>query len=110
MLRQRALGVVAASLAVALLGCPPQDEGTGRSTTEDEVLTAGQVLGVARAINRGEIDVATAVRGKLSQGPASGMADMIVKDHEKSLQELERVSMQLQLVPEESEVTKDLQQ
>lgn len=110
MLRERALGVVAASLAVALLGCPPQDNGTGRRTGDDDVLTAGQVVGIARAINTGEIDVATAVRGKLPQGAAGGMVDMIIKDHQKSLQDLERVSVQLSLVPEESDISRELQE
>jgi predicted outer membrane protein len=109
MLRDRALGVVAASLAVALLGCPPQDRGSRRGG-DDDVLTAGQVIGVARAINTGEIDAANAVKSRLPQGAASGMVDMIIKDHTASLQELERVSVKLNLVPEESDISRDLQE
>ena len=108
MLRVRATGIIGASLAVALLGCPPQDQGSGRA--DDDVLTAAEVIGVARAINAGELDTANAVRGQLPRGAAGGMIDMIVEDHTRSLQELERISVQLSLVPEESELSRDLQQ
>lgn len=109
MLRERALGVVAAALAVALLGCPPQDRGSRRGGGGEE-LTAGQVIGVARAINTGEIDQANVVKTRLTQGAAAGMVDLVIKDHSQSLQELERVSIALNLVPEDSDVSRDLQE
>lgn len=108
MIRDRArAGVIgcAAAAALALVGCP-EDQGRVGGTGDD--LTAGQVLGVARAINMGEIDQATAVQGRVSDPNVSAMIERIVQDHRAALQQLDQVSVQMGLVAEDSELSREL--
>ncbi len=95
----------AAAAALALVGCP-QDE--GRMGGSGDELTAGQVLGVARALNMGEVDQATAVQGRVTDPNVSAMVERIIQDHRAALQELEQISTQMGLVAEESDLSREL--
>ena len=68
------------------------------------------MIGAARAINVGEIDQATAVKGRVADPALAPMIDRIIQDHRAALQSLDQVSTQLGLVAEESELTKELQE
>lgn len=108
MVRDRArAGVLAcaAAAALALVGCP---EDQGRVGGRGDDLTAGQVLGVARAINMGEIDQATAVQGRVADPNVSAMIERIIQDHRAALQQLDQVGVQMGLVAEESELSREL--
>lgn len=110
MLRDRArAGVIAgvAAAALALVGCPEEKRRTAGGGQE---LTPGQVLGIARAINMGEVDQATAVQGRVTDPNVSAFVERMIQDHRASLQQLEQVTVQMGLVPEESDLSRELTQ
>lgn len=107
MVRDRARAGVAACVSAAalvLVGCPDDRRGVGNG----ERLTHPQVIGAARAINVGEIDYVVASQGRLVDPQISSMADRVLQDHRTALQALEQVTVQMGLVPEESDISRDL--
>ncbi|MCO5167516.1 MAG: DUF4142 domain-containing protein [Planctomycetes bacterium] len=107
MVRDRArAGVVAcvSAAALVLVGCPDDRRGIGNG----ERLTHPQVIGAARAINVGEIDYVVAAQGRLVDPQVSSLADRVLQDHRTALQALEQVTVQMGLVPEESDISRDL--
>lgn len=95
--------VAATALALALAGW------RAASGAEEQQLDLGQVLGVARAINAGEVDQARAVKDRL-EGDAKRFAEIMIREHGAALERLSRLADELGIDPAVSELRRDLEQ
>src|SRR5690606_34699479 len=80
----------------------------------DETLSEAEVIGLARMINRGEVDHATAARDRLSSPAAKSFAERMIEDHGDALTELDRAAQSRDITPVEGDdaqrLSKDVMQ
>lgn len=98
------LGVVAA----LVVGCPAEDDHA--VGTEGRRLSHAEALGAARAIHAAAIDQATFAKARLDRGMVEGLANTLLGDHRRSLDELQRLVGERSLTPTESSVSLQLRE
>lgn len=79
-----------------------------RERDDDDRLTEAQVLGIARALNQGEVDHAAAAQGRLVDAEASSLCSMILQDHQAAVAKIDQVAQAAGIVPAPSEKAQDL--
>lgn len=88
---------------VALIGA-----GWSAASAADE-LSVAEALGVARAINAGEVDQARAVQARLDDEDAAAFARVMIREHAATLDQLSRVARELGVEPAGSELKSELE-
>lgn len=75
-----------------------------------EAMSEAEVIGLARMINRGEVDHATAARDRLSGPGAKSFAERMIQDHGDALTELDRAAQSRGITPLEGDDAQRLSQ
>lgn len=87
----------------------PQAGQQGQQRAGDAAfLSAPQIVGVARAINEGEVELATAVQARLTDPGARRFAEMMIREHGAANERLSALSRELALAPEDSALRQEL--
>jgi predicted outer membrane protein len=66
------------------------------------------VLGIAKALNQGEVEHASAVQGRLFDPGVQSSCEMILQDHRAALVKIDQVAQATGIVPLESETSREL--
>jgi putative membrane protein len=74
----------------------------------EDRLTEAEVLGIARALNQGEVDHGMAAQGRFADAELQALCDMIVQDHRAALAKIDQVAQATGTAPTESEKTQEL--
>jgi putative membrane protein len=82
--------------------------GAGGGVMGQKELTEAQALGIARALNQGEVDHARAVVDRLTSADAKGFAEMMIQDHGAALQAIEQTARSTGITPADSDQSRDL--
>lgn len=93
--------VAAAALVVALVGW--------QATSEQDDLDVGQALGVARAINQGEVEQARTVQDRVD-GEAKRFAEVMIREHGATIERLEKLARELGVEPRGSDLSRQLEE
>lgn len=76
--------------------------GNNEPSSGQGALDDAAVLGVARVLNRGEVDQAQAVQGRLTEAAAKDFAAMMIKDHGAALEKVAALEKELGVTATES--------
>ena len=71
-------------------------------------LSDGQIVGVVRALNEGEVEMGEMAKMTAAAQPARDFANMMVMDHSAADQTLSDLSQRLGIVPAESDLSTDM--
>jgi putative membrane protein len=73
-------------------------------------LTDGQILKIAETVDEGEVEQAQAMQDKAQNAQVKRLAQHLIQQHQKNEQKVQRLEQTVQMMPEESALSHDLQQ
>lgn len=83
-------------------------EVAGNADDEGDRFTEAQVLGIARALNQGEVDHSRAVQARLANADLRSLAEMMITEHGAGVSKIDQVGKELGIVPTPSKKAADL--